>query len=107
MGIILLIFAAGLLGNAIQNMQALGWLSIGTTSLWNTAYILREDSVVGDLLHGLVGYAQAPTLLQVLLYSFYLLIAGGIFARMTRKPGMGRPAPTTVAPTSDSVTSRA
>jgi high-affinity iron transporter len=108
MGILLLIFAAGLLGNAIQNMQELGWLSIGTTSLWNTAYILREDSVVGDLLHGLVGYAQAPTLLQVLLYTVYLLIAGGIFARMTRKPGTGRPAaPTTVAPTSDRVTSRA
>lgn len=107
MGILLLIFAAGLLGNAIQNMQELGWLSIGTTSLWNTAYILREDSVVGDLLHGLVGYAEAPTLLQVLLYSVYLLIAGGIFAWMTRKPDIGRPAPSAVTSASNGLTSRA
>jgi len=107
MGILLLIFAAGLLGNAIQNMQELGWLSIGTTSLWNTAYILREDSIVGDLLHGLVGYAEAPTLLQVLLYSVYLLIAGGIFAWMTRKPDTGRRPPAKLTAASDSVTSRA
>src|ERR1700730_1980043 len=35
MGIILLIFAAGLLGDAIQNMQQLGWLGFGSTPMWN------------------------------------------------------------------------
>src|SRR5712692_7186465 len=39
MGILLLIFAAGLLGDAVQNMQSLGWLPLGTTALWNTAHI--------------------------------------------------------------------
>lgn len=86
MGILLLIFAAGLLGDAIQNMQQLGWLAIGTTPLWNTAHILSEDSTVGDLLHTFVGYAEAPTMLQGLFYAAYLLVAGGIFAWMTRKP---------------------
>ena len=86
MGIILIIFAAGLLGDAIQNMQQLGWLPFGMTPLWNTAHILSEDSQLGDLLHAFVGYAQEPTVLQGLLYTLYLLTVGGIFVWMTRKP---------------------
>ncbi len=93
MGILLLFFAAGLLGDAIQNMQQLGWLSIGTAPLWNTAHILPEDSTVGDILHTFLGYAEAPTVLQSLFYTSYLLIVGSIFFRMTRKPGSGTPLP--------------
>jgi high-affinity iron transporter len=92
MGILLLIFAAGLLSDAVQNMQQLGWLSFGTAPLWNTSRILSENSVLGDLLHGIIGYAEAPTILQGMFYITYLLIAGGIFAWMTRKPDKGKPA---------------
>jgi high-affinity iron transporter len=94
MGILLLFFAAGLLSNAVQNMQELGWLAIGTAPLWNTAHILSEESVIGDLLHGIIGYAQTPTILQGLFYMTYLLVVGGVFAWMTRKPNMRRPAMT-------------
>ncbi|GAC1380947.1 MAG: hypothetical protein NVS4B7_03010 [Ktedonobacteraceae bacterium] len=86
MGVILLFFAAGLLADAIQNMQQLGWLAFGTMPLWNTARILSENSQLGDLLHSFIGYAQQPTVLQGLFYLIYLLIAGGIFVWMTRKP---------------------
>jgi len=91
MGILLLIFAAGLLGNAVQNMQQLGWISFGTAPLWNTARFLSEDSTLGDILHTFLGYAEAPTILQGLLYATYLLVVGTIFMRMTRKPKMGQP----------------
>ncbi len=56
MGIVLIFFAAGLLGNAVQNMQELGWLPFGTTTLWNTAHLLKEDSTIGDILHAFLGY---------------------------------------------------
>ena len=91
MGILLLFFAAGLLSDAVQNMQQLGWLSFGMAPLWNTSHFLSENSVIGDLLHGIIGYAEAPTILQGLFYVTYLLIAGGIFAWMTRKPTVGKP----------------
>ena len=91
MGILLLFFAAGLLSDAVQNMQQLGWLSFGMAPLWNTSHFLSENSVIGDLLHGIIGYAEAPTILQGLLYITYLLIAGGIFAWITRKPIIGKP----------------
>jgi high-affinity iron transporter len=86
MGILLLFFAAGLLGNAIQNVQELGWLNLGTVQLWNTSHILSQASPVGDLMHGLMGYSEAPTLLQALGYVAYLAVAGALFWRLTRKP---------------------
>ncbi len=86
MGILLLFFAAGLLGDAVQNMQQLGWITFGATPLWNTARFLSEDSTIGDILHTFLGYAEAPTILQVILYLVYLLAAGSIFTWMTRKP---------------------
>ncbi len=88
MGIVLLFFAAGLLGNAIQNMQALGWLTFGVVPLWNTGRLLSENSTLGDILHTFLGYAESPTVLQVTLYVLYLAIAGTFFARMTRKPSV-------------------
>ena len=86
MGILLIIFAAGLLGDAIQNMQQLGWIGFGLTPLWNTSRFLSESTPLGDLLHSFIGYAESPTVLQGLLYGVYLLAAGGIFFWMTRKP---------------------
>jgi high-affinity iron transporter len=86
MGIVLIFFAAGLLGNAVQSMQELGWLHFGTMPLWNTAHLLPEDSTIGDILHAFLGYTQEPTLLQGVLYVLYLLVAGGIFLRISRKP---------------------
>lgn len=92
MGIILLIFAAGLLGDAVQNMQQLGWLSFGTTILWNTTHFLSEDSTLGDILHTFLGYAETPTILQGAIYAAYILVVGFIFVRMTRKPSLPKPA---------------
>lgn len=108
MGILLLIFAAGLLGDAVQNMQSLGWIAFGTTPIWNTAHILSEDSTLGDILHTFVGYAEAPTVLQAVLFAGYLLVAGGLFARSTRKPVVPPRAPaTTTAAASEKSQSRA
>jgi high-affinity iron transporter len=86
MGVLLLVFAAGLLADAIQNMQELGWITFGGAHLWSTARILSESSVLGDMLHAFIGYAEAPTALQVTLYLVYVAIFGGYFWRMTRKP---------------------
>lgn len=91
MGITLLIFAAGLLADAIQNMQELGWITFGMTHLWNTTNLLSEDSNVGDLLHSMFGYAETPTILQGSFYILFLLISCTLFGWMTRKPSSGKP----------------
>lgn len=106
MGLLLLFFAAGLLGDAVQNMQGLGWLHFGTTPLWNTSHILSEDTAIGDILHTFIGYSEQPTVLQGLLYAAYLLVAGTLFAWMTRKPNAGGPVHKSVANTRETVHSR-
>ncbi len=106
MGILLLFFAAGLVGNAVQNMQELGWIHIGTTQLWNTSRVLSQDTPFGDLLHGLLGYSESPSVLQAIVYVVYLAVAGVGFWRLSRKPSA--PAPTTGSvPTSGAISRNA
>ena len=97
MGIVLIFFAAGLLGSAVHEMQELGWLTFGGAHLWDLRAVLSDESAVGGLLHGLVGYSDNPTVLQAIAYVSYLIVAGGFFWRETRKP---MPAPPASAPTS-------
>jgi high-affinity iron transporter len=106
MGILLLFFAAGLLADAVQNMQELGWITLGVAPLWNTAHFLSEDSALGDLLHSLVGYAEAPTVLQGTLYAIFLVIFCGIFGWMTRKPLTSRPPASSTISSAQTLTSQ-
>jgi high-affinity iron transporter len=91
-GTLLMVFAAGLLGDAVQNLQELGWLPWLTHPVWNTAGLLSEDSPLGDVLHSFVGYAQEPTVLQLLVYVTYVMIALALFLKprtghSRREPG--------------------
>jgi high-affinity iron transporter len=73
-GVLLMVFAAGLLADAIENLQQLGWLPVLNAPMWNSGRLLSEDSAFGDVLHSFFGYSQAPTPLQLLVYVAYLAI---------------------------------
>ncbi|MBV8527587.1 MAG: FTR1 family protein [Candidatus Dormibacteraeota bacterium] len=90
-GSLLLVVAAGLLANAVQNLQQLGVLPGGSMTLWNMSGTLPDDKGVGDVLHGLLGYSAAPTLLQVLVWAAFL--GGGLwlFLRPSARPAAPRP----------------
>ena len=68
-----MVFAAGLLANAVENLQQLGWLPVLNTPMWHTANLLSESSAFGDVLHSFFGYSDAPTPLQLLIYLAYLI----------------------------------
>ncbi len=74
-GALLMVFAAGLLADAVENLQQLGWLQILPHPLWSTAGGLPESSPLGDILHTLVGYADHPTGLQLGAWILYLVVA--------------------------------
>jgi high-affinity iron transporter len=98
MGLLLLLFAAGLLANAVQNMQQeLHWLPFGTMVLWHSGWMLSDESSLGSLLHGLLGYSDAPTVLQALVYLTFLLVFVPLFWRLTRKPASGQTAAGTLS----------
>jgi high-affinity iron transporter len=87
-GALLMVFAAGLLVDAVQNMQELGWLPGESVQLWHTGGFLSEDTTVGDMLHSFFGYADSPTALQAVVYALYLTLAllsfFGVWKRMRR-----------------------
>ena len=74
-GTVLMVFAAGLLVDAVQNMQELGWLPVARYQLWHTGAFLNENSAIGDIAHSFFGYAQSPTVLQAVVYVLYLACA--------------------------------
>ena len=84
-GVLLMVFAAGLLADSIQNMQELGWLPVLTTPLWHSARLLSENSAIGDVLHSFFGYSDAPTPLQLVAYVAYLAVAVAIYLGLRAK----------------------
>ena len=75
-GILLLLVAAGLLTAGVNKLIGLGYLSPIKPQVWNTAWLLREDSLLGALLGALIGYRSRPSLLEVLAFSAYLPAMG-------------------------------
>ncbi len=78
-GVLLMVFAAGLLADTVENLQQLGWLPVLDAPMWHSASVLSEDSSFGDVLHSFFGYSDAPTPLQLLVYVGYLAIVVAIF----------------------------
>jgi len=106
-GIVLMVFAAGLLADAVENMQQLGWLPFWDHVLWNTSTFLSEDSSLGDVFHSLLGYADQPTVLQFLVWAGYLAAATtGFIVLGRRQRRAGRPLPTVDAASATVPTAR-
>jgi high-affinity iron transporter len=95
-GALLMFFAAGLLADAVENMQQLGWLRFLASPLWHTGGLVSEGSTLGDIAHSFFGYAASPTPLQVLVYACYLASALFFFLRL--RVGRRGKAPAPAAP---------
>jgi high-affinity iron transporter len=78
-GCLLMVFAAGLLADTVENLQELGWVRVLNVPMWHTGQILSEDSSFGDVLHSFFGYSDSPTPLQLLVYLAYLAIVIAAF----------------------------
>ncbi|HXJ26148.1 MAG TPA: FTR1 family protein [Streptosporangiaceae bacterium] len=78
-GCLLMVFAAGLLADTVQNLQELGWVRVLTAPMWHTGQFLSEDSALGDVLHSFFGYSDAPTPLQLVVYIAYVAIVIAAF----------------------------
>jgi high-affinity iron transporter len=86
-GVLLMVFAAGLLADSVQNLQELGWLPVLNAPMWHSASLLSENSAFGDVLHSFFGYSDAPTPLQVLVYLGYLAIVIATYLGLRGRAG--------------------
>lgn len=98
-GALLMVFAAGLVADTVENLQALGWVDVLGHPMWNSSGLLAESSALGDVFHSFLGYADHPTLLQLLCYLAYLGTVLGFFLRRGRRaPSPARAALATTPP---------
>ncbi len=73
-GVFLVIVAAGLFSNAVLELrEALGWQLLPVYNL--TAFFpANETNTAGYLLRGIIGYSDAPTLVEVAAYFGYWIV---------------------------------
>jgi high-affinity iron transporter len=62
------LLAAGMAAQAVLFLQQAGYLQFWQATVWDTSWLLKEDSIVGRLLHTLIGYNEAPNGAQIAAY---------------------------------------
>jgi high-affinity iron transporter len=72
------LLAAGLAAQAVAFLQQAGYVNVLTVSVWDTSWLLPEDSVIGRLLHTLIGYSDRPSGAQLVVYGLTLTIIVGL-----------------------------
>ncbi len=79
------LLAAGMAAQAVTFFSAAGILEYADTPLWDTSTLLSEDSVIGRLLHTLVGYVDRPNMVQLSVW-FVTIAAITVLSRMANTP---------------------
>jgi len=84
-GILIILFAAGLVAKGIHEFQEVGLLPIWNEQVWNLGVLDPDTTVTGRFLKSLFGWRPDPSLAMVVGYFGYLIPVGGAFVNMTKK----------------------
>jgi high-affinity iron transporter len=70
-GVLLVLFAAGLVAHGVHELQEAALLPTIVEHVWDVNPILNEDSTLGQFLKALFGYNGNPSLIEVISYGAY------------------------------------
>jgi high-affinity iron transporter len=70
-GVLLIIFAAGLVAHGVHEFVEVGWIPPIIDPLWDVNFVLSEKSPVGLILNALFGYNGDPSLTEIMAYLAY------------------------------------
>jgi high-affinity iron transporter len=84
---LVLLLAAGMASQAASFLVQADLLPALGTGVWDTSFLLAEDSILGRVLHTMIGYTAEPTGIQLVFYLATLLVIGGLM----RLVGNGTP----------------
>ena len=90
-GVLIALLAAGMAAQAVRFLQAAGVITALRTKVWDTSWLLSDSSIVGRMLHVLVGYTDKPTALQLVAY-LATLATMFVLIRLVRETGNAKPA---------------
>lgn len=86
--VLILLLAGSLASQLAKTMQQADWLNWLSENAWDSSSLLTNDSLLGVLLHGVVGYDASPSQLQVLFYALTATFIG-LSARQLRQHNTG------------------
>lgn len=93
--VLITFLAAGLAAQAVVFLEQAGVVTALSQTAWNTSSVLSDSSLFGRVLHTLIGYADQPSELQVVVYAFTLATIFALSKALApRQPimGAGKPA---------------
>ncbi len=91
---LILLLAAGMASQGAAFLMQANLLPALGNDVWNTSWLLSENSMLGLLLHVLIGYSAQPAGIQVVFYLATLIVIGSLMRLFGRGPAgsSGRPA---------------
>lgn len=64
----LIVLAAGMASLAAKYLVASGEILFMTETLWDSSWLLSEDSLLGQILHAMIGYSDQPMAIQLVFF---------------------------------------
>ena len=73
-GVLIALLAAGMASQAAAILAGADIIPSWGDEVWNTSWLLSQDSLLGRSLHALVGYADRPMGIQVATYAVVFVV---------------------------------
>jgi high-affinity iron transporter len=83
---LILLLAAGMASQGAAFLMQANLLPALGNDVWNTSWLLSESSLLGMLLHILIGYSAQPAGIQVVFYLATVLIIGSLMRLLAHQP---------------------
>jgi|BarGraIncu00222A_1022003.scaffolds.fasta_scaffold99244_1 high-affinity iron transporter len=89
--VLITFLAAGLAAQSVVFLQQAGIVTALEGTMWDTSAILSDSSLLGRVLHTLVGYTDQPSGMQLLVYSVTLIVIFGLTKAFAQHSPAKRP----------------
>ena len=73
-GVLIAFLAAGMAAQAINFLEQANVVTALDSVVWDTSWLLSDDSILGRALHTLIGYSDRPTGMQLVAYLAVLAV---------------------------------
>lgn len=81
----ILLLAAGMAANGANFLNQADILPALGYGIWDTSWLLSDQSFLGKILHILIGYSAQPSGIQILFYTLTILVVGGLMILTNKK----------------------
>ncbi len=79
---ILVFLSAGLVAKSLGYLSSAGVISEIKTQMWDTSFLISENSIVGNVLNILFGYISRPSGIQLIGYLSTIIILFGLIKKL-------------------------